>query len=73
MRLSEKAHHLIKEKIITLELPPFSVINEQTLMEEFELGRTPIREALLRLAAEGLVNVVPQRGMFVANISITDL
>ncbi len=73
MRLSEKAYRLIKEKIITLELQPFSVINEQALMEELELGRTPIREALLRLAAEGLVNVVPRRGMFVANISVTDL
>lgn len=73
MRLSEKAYRLIKEKIVTLELQPFSVINEQMLMEELDLGRTPIREALLRLAAEGLVDIVPRRGMFVANISITDL
>lgn len=73
MRLSEKAYHLIKEKIVTLELPPLSVIDERVLMEELGLGRTPIREALHRLAAEGLVNIVPRRGMFVANISITDL
>lgn len=73
MRLSEKAYQLIKEKIITLELPPSSLINEQALMEELGLGRTPIREALQRLAAEGLVNVVPRRGMFVAGINITDL
>ena len=73
MRLSEKAYYLIKEKIVTLELLPFSVINEQALMEELELGRTPIREALLRLAAEGLVDIVPRRGMFVASIKITDL
>jgi DNA-binding GntR family transcriptional regulator len=56
-----------------LELAPFSVIDERALMEELELGRTPIREALHRLAAEGLVNIIPRRGMFVANISITDL
>ena len=73
MRLSEKAYHLIKEKIVTLELAPFSVIDERALMEELELGRTPIREALHRLAAECLVDIVPRRGMFVANISITDL
>ncbi len=73
MRLSEKAYHLIKEMIITLELSPSSVIDERTLMEELELGRTPIREALHQLAAEGLVDIVPRRGMFVANISITDL
>jgi DNA-binding GntR family transcriptional regulator len=73
MRLSEKAYQLVKEKIITLELPPASLIDERALLEELELGRTPIREALQRLAAEGLVNVVPRRGTFVANISITDL
>ena len=73
MRLSEKAYRLIKEKIVTLELPPSSLINEQTLMGELGLGRTPIREALQRLAAEGLVNIVPRRGIFVADISITDL
>ena len=73
MRLSEKAYHLIKERIVTLELAPFSVIDERALMEELGLGRTPIREALHQLAAEGLVNIVPRRGMFVANLSITDL
>ena len=73
MRLSEKAYYLIKEKIVTLELAPSSVIDAPALMEEMVLGRTPIREALQRLAAEGLVNIVPRRGMFVADISITDL
>lgn len=74
MRLaSEEAYHLIKEKIITLDLAPSAVINEQALMKELGLGRTPIREALQRLDAEGLVHIVPRRGMFVADISITDL
>jgi len=70
---SEKAYHLIKEKIITLDLPPSSVIDEHTLMKDLGLGRTPIREALRRLAAENLVNVLPRRGTFVADIRITDL
>ncbi len=73
MRLSEKAYSLIKEKVVTLELPPSAVIDEQMLMQELELGRTPIREALQRLDSEGLVNVVPRRGTFVSDISITDL
>jgi DNA-binding GntR family transcriptional regulator len=73
MRLSEKAYHLIKEKIIKLEMAPLSVVDEQTLREELDLGRTPIREALHRLSAEGLVTIAPRRGMFVAEISITDL
>ena len=73
MRLSEKAYHLIKEDIITLELSPSSVIDEQALTKKLGLGRTPIREALCRLANEGLVRIVPRRGIFVADISITDL
>jgi DNA-binding GntR family transcriptional regulator len=73
VRLSEKAYHLIKERIITLDLAPLSVIDEQSLREDLGLGRTPIREALHRLSAEGLVIIAPRRGMFVADISITDL
>lgn len=73
MRLSEKAYALIRRKIITLELPPLSPIDEQALMDDLELGRTPIREALHRLAAEDLIFFAPRRGMFVADISITDL
>lgn len=73
MRLSEKACRLIKQKVITLELPPSAVIDEQVLMRELNLGRTPIREALQRLDMEGLVNIVPRRGTFVNDISITDL
>jgi DNA-binding GntR family transcriptional regulator len=58
---------------VTLELPPLAAIDEQALMEDLQLGRTPIREALQRLAAEDLVFYAPRRGMFVADISITDL
>jgi len=70
---SEEAYHQIKEKIITLELAPSSVIDEQALMQELGLGRTPIREGLKRLDSEGLVHIAPRRGMFVADISIIDL
>lgn len=73
VRLSDKAYDLIRHKIITLELPPLSAIDEQALMQELGLGRTPIREALQRLAAEDLVTVVPRRGTFVSDISLTDL
>ena len=73
MRLSDRAYSLIKHRIVTLELPPLAAIDEQALMESLQLGRTPIREALQRLATEGLVFFAPRRGMFVADISITDL
>jgi DNA-binding GntR family transcriptional regulator len=73
MSLRDKAYRLIKEKIVTLELEPLAVIDEQAMMESLGLGRTPIREALLRLAHEDLVLIIPRRGMFVSDISITDL
>lgn len=70
---ADRAYRLIKEKIITVEMPPGSVIRETQLMAELGLGRTPIREALMQLETENLVEVVPRRGLFVTEISITDL
>lgn len=54
-------------------MAPGSVISEAQLMEELDLGRTPIREAIKQLQAENLVTVTPRRGMYVADIAVTDL
>jgi DNA-binding GntR family transcriptional regulator len=70
---AEKAYVQIKDLIITLQLKPGSVINEADLMFRLGIGRTPIREALKRLQADNLVLVRAHRGMFVADIAITDL
>ena len=59
---SGEAYRLIKERIITLELPPAAVVDEARLMADLGLGRTPIREALQRLALENLVVILPRRG-----------
>lgn len=69
----ERAYLLIRDRIITLKLAPGSVIEEAWLRSELELGRTPIREALQRLAHENLVSFVPHRGTFVTDINLTDL
>lgn len=69
----ERAYLLIRDQIVTLKLPPGAVIEEARLREELGLGRTPIREALQRLAHEKLVTFVPHRGTFVCDINITDL
>jgi DNA-binding GntR family transcriptional regulator len=71
--LSHQAYEQIKRKIVSLELPPGVLINEGILRDELSLGRTPIREALQRLAAERLVMIVPRRGMFVTEIGVSDL
>lgn len=70
---SEVAYRTLKEKIVTLELPPASLLNESELMAELELGRTPIREALQRLAFESLVVILPRRGTIVADLNMSDL
>ena len=72
-RLSDKAYERIRHEIISLQLAPWSAIDEQALMQELHLGRTPIREALQRLATENLVLLAPRRGMYVAGVSIPDL
>jgi DNA-binding GntR family transcriptional regulator len=71
--LSDQAYRLIKHKIATLELPPASLVNEQALTRELGIGRTPVRDALRRLEVENLVTIVPRRGTFVTDVSVTDL
>ncbi len=71
--LSQRAYEQIRRKIVDLELPPGSILDEGHLQAELNLGRTPIREALLRLSMERLVTIVPRRGIFVAEIGIADL
>lgn len=71
--LAEKAYQLLIRKITRLELTPGAPLIEKTLSADLGIGRTPIREALQRLAAEGLVNHHPNRGMFVAEISATNV
>jgi DNA-binding GntR family transcriptional regulator len=70
---ANRAYERIKDMIVTLEMSPGAVIQEHLLKEQLDLGRTPIREALKRLEAENLVIIKPRRGIFVADITITDL
>lgn len=71
--LSQQAYQRLRDKIVMLHLAPGAPLNEATLMAELQLGRTPIREAVQRLASEGLITLRPRRGAFVADLSITDL
>ncbi|MCW2975765.1 MAG: transcriptional regulator [Actinomycetia bacterium] len=71
--LAEKAYHAIRELIVSLELAPGAVIEERELMGRLGIGRTPVREALRRLAHERLVEVYPRRGMFVTGVDVREL
>lgn len=69
--LAEQAYDLLEEKIVTLQLAPGAVLSEQQLAKELGVGRSPVREALQRLAHEGLVVVLPRRGVLVSEINIS--
>jgi DNA-binding GntR family transcriptional regulator len=71
--LTEKAYQTLVHKIVTLDLEPGSVLTESRLMHELKIGRTPIREAIQRLIAEGLVTHLHHRGMLVAEIRAADV
>jgi DNA-binding GntR family transcriptional regulator len=67
--LTERAYRLIEEQIVTLRLRPGDVLSEQMLSANLKIGRTPIREALQRLAREGLITVLPRKGILVSDIN----
>jgi DNA-binding GntR family transcriptional regulator len=65
--LTERAYYRLEEMIVTLALEPGAVLSEQALSAELRIGRTPIREALQRLAREGLVLVLPRKAIIVTD------
>ncbi len=71
--LSEQAYQQIRRMIIRLDLAPGAVVREDDLQRQLGIGRTPIREALQRLAREQFVTVVPRRGMFVSRLDVAEL
>jgi DNA-binding GntR family transcriptional regulator len=68
--LTDKAYAQIEEQIVTLQLPPGTVLSELVLANRLGIGRTPIREALHRLSRDGLVNILPRRGVLVSEIDL---
>lgn len=68
--LVRQAYVAIEELIVTLGLAPGKVISENRLAGTLGLGRTPVREALQRLAREGLVTILPKRGIVVSEMDV---
>lgn len=67
--LTDKAYDRLEEMIVTLRLEPGAVLSELELGERLQIGRTPVREALQRLAREGLVLILPRKGVLVTEIN----
>src|SRR5262245_58109645 len=67
--LTEQAYRVIEEQIVTLRLKPGDVLSEQSLSATTKFGRTPIREALQRLSREGLITILPRKGILISDIN----
>jgi DNA-binding GntR family transcriptional regulator len=67
-----KAYRALEHMIVTLELAPASFVTEGALIDRLRLGRTPVREAIQRLAWEGLLDVRPRAGIAVAPLHAGD-
>ena len=71
--ISERAYEQLRDRIVTLRLAPGTVLREDELMRELEIGRTPLREAVKRLALENLVAVQPRIGTYVTGVDAADI
>jgi DNA-binding GntR family transcriptional regulator len=71
--LTESAVNVIRDRILDLTLPPSSRVDETMLASRFALSRTPAREALNRLAAEGLVQIQHNRGVIVRPLDLANI
>lgn len=67
--LTDQAYETLEELIVTLRLAPGTVLSESALSDQLEIGRTPVREALQRLAREGLITILPRKGILVTEIN----
>lgn len=68
--LADKAYDLLEEAIVTLQLAPGLIITEQEISDYLDIGRTPTREAILRLSRDRLIQVLPKRGLMIPPLDL---
>lgn len=73
MPISPQIYERLRRAITTLVMLPSEALSEQDLAHQLGVSRTPVREALIRLADEGLIDILPQRGSFVSPIRLRDV
>src|SRR5215212_3534807 len=72
-QLADRAYFGLRDRIVDLRLPPGVALREDELMRELGIGRTPLREAVQRLALENLVAVQPRRRTLVTDVHVEDI
>ncbi|MGI9415399.1 MAG: GntR family transcriptional regulator [Hyphomicrobiales bacterium] len=70
---TQRVYQQMRQDILQLALPPGADISEARLEEQFGVSRTPVREALIRLASEGLITLLPNQGARVSSIELSDI
>jgi DNA-binding GntR family transcriptional regulator len=73
LSLAEQAYQELKRRILTLQLRPGLFVNERELMELLDIGRMPVHQAVHRLQAEGLIEVIPRKGLVIRPDSLQDM
>lgn len=71
--MAEQAYHLLEEHLVTLKLQPGELVAERDLMDRVGIGRTPVREAIQKLSAGGLLQILPRKGLMVTPLRRSDL
>jgi DNA-binding GntR family transcriptional regulator len=71
--MAERAYLELRDRIVSLKIPPGALVREDEVMKDMKMSRTPVREALLRLTQEHLVVVIPRRGTFVTEVNVGDV
>lgn len=71
--MSAWAYSAIRDMLTSLDIAPGAPINEDQLAKQFQMGRTPVREAIKRLETENLVVTYPRRGIFATQVALSDL
>lgn len=71
--LADIAYGTLKHKIIVMEFKPGEYLNENQLSKALGIGRTPIHQALIRLMLEGMVEIIPRKGVIVKNVSLNEI
>lgn len=70
--LNEQAYQTFRQRLITLRYKPGEYLNTASVMEDLQFGRTPINQAIHRLATEGLLKILPRKGVIVSPLSMDD-
>jgi DNA-binding GntR family transcriptional regulator len=71
--IAQRCHAVLRERILAGDLAPGARLHQESLADELGISRTPLREALGRLAADGLVELLPNRGARVADVRPADM